>query len=83
MSYVIDEGCDGCIYLIKGQRKDKAGYVIDFECCLCEEETSTGCVPTYEFPSSFLYEGEWIFKEGTSVYLHKGVLKETVKKVEL
>jgi hypothetical protein len=72
--------CEGCIYNIVGERKDRKGYVMKTSACLCEEYMAAGCIPTYQFSDSDIYEGKMkigkekiVFKISASKKLRENV----------
>ena len=60
--------CEGCIYRIVGERKDRQGYVIHTSACLCEREMAASCIPEYAFPDSYIYEGKMKTEKGFIVF---------------
>ena len=71
--------CEGCIYRISGERRDKQGYVLKTSACLCEEEMAAGCAPEYQFPDHYIFEGKMrVTKKGLISFKHKGKLKPNV-----
>ena len=79
---VVMSQCDGCIYLIVGERKDGQGYVWKTSACLCEKEMCAGCIPTYQFSDSHIYKGKMKVENGEIVFKHHKKLKDSVRKVE-
>ena len=70
--------CDGCIYRLVGERKDRQGYVWKTSACLCEEEMCAGCIPEYQFSDHHIYEGKMSFEDGKMVFKHRKKLKAMV-----
>ena len=70
--------CDGCIYFIVGERKDRQGYVWKTSACLCEAEMCAGCMPEYQFMDYHIYKGKMKIEEGKLVFKHHKKLKDTV-----
>lgn len=60
--------CDGCIYLISGERKDRQGYVKTTSECLSEKYMAAGCIPTYQFGDAEIYEGKMKVENGQIVF---------------
>ena len=73
-----DHRCEGCIYCIIGERKDKRGYIVKTSACLCEDEMAASCAPEYQFPPYYLYKGKMNFKKGKIYFHHNGRLKNNV-----
>lgn len=62
--------CEGCIYLIKGERKDRQGYTMKTSACLCEREMAASCIPTYSFDDYHIYKGKMV-KKGNFIIFRK------------
>jgi hypothetical protein len=63
--------CEGCIFNIVGERKDKRGYVMKTAACLCEQEMCASCAPSYQFSDYKIYEGELTFPKDSFGFVFK------------